>query len=113
VIESEVPSGTALHNTIVSGTKVLACSFCDLEITGRRHMATFEQTLGQVIAEQRRKAELSQEALAHLCDLHATYISQLERGVKSPTVRVLRAIGVAMGVPASKILAKAETVSTD
>jgi transcriptional regulator with XRE-family HTH domain len=71
-------------------------------------MATFEETLGQVIAEQRRKAGLSQEALAHLCDLHSTYISQLERGVKSPTIRVLRSIGKALEIPTSKLLAKAE-----
>lgn len=72
-------------------------------------MRTFEQALGQVIAEQRRKLPLSQEALAHACGLHPTYISQLERGVKSPTVRVLRSIAEAFGMPTSKLLAKAET----
>lgn len=71
-------------------------------------MAAFEQILGQVIAEQRRKAQLSQEALADLCGLHATYISQLERGVKSPTVRVLRLIAEALGMSGAKLLAKAE-----
>lgn len=71
-------------------------------------MRTFEQILGQVIADQRRKVALSQEAVAHLCDLHPTYISQLERGVKSPTVRVLRLIAEALGMSASKLLAKAE-----
>jgi len=72
-------------------------------------METFEQALGQVIAKYRRAAGLSQEALAHGCGLHGTYISQLERGVKSPTVRVLRAIAEALGVPAAKLLSAAET----
>lgn len=71
-------------------------------------MRTFEQVLGQVIAERRRKASLSQEALAARCNLHPTYISQLERGMKSPTIRVLRAIAETLGMRPSKILAKAE-----
>lgn len=71
-------------------------------------MSTFEQVLGQVIAEQRRKVGLSQEALAGLCGVHATYISQLERGLKSPTVRVLRRIAEALGTLGSKLLAVAE-----
>jgi transcriptional regulator with XRE-family HTH domain len=71
-------------------------------------METFEQALGQVIARLRHKAELSQEALAHQSDLHPTYISQLERGLKSPTVRAVRAIAQVLGISASKLLAKAE-----
>ena len=55
-------------------------------------MESFEAVLGRVIAERRRGAGLSQEALAFRCKLHPTYISQLERGLKSPTVRVLRVI---------------------
>jgi transcriptional regulator with XRE-family HTH domain len=61
-----------------------------------------------VIAERRRGAGLSQEALAFRCKLHPTYISQLERGLKSPTVRVLRTITEAMGMRASALLGEAE-----
>lgn len=71
----------------------------------------FEKILGRTIAEQRRKANLTQENLADLCELHSTYISQLERGMKSPTVRVLRDIAKALGTSASKLLAKAEADS--
>lgn len=71
-------------------------------------MSTFEQVLGRVIAERRRKLGLSQEALADSCGVHATYISQLERGLKSPTVRVLRGIAEALGTLGSKLLAAAE-----
>jgi transcriptional regulator with XRE-family HTH domain len=68
----------------------------------------FEKVLGRVIADARRGAGLSQEALAFRCKLHATYISQLERGLKSPTVRVLRSIAEALGTKASALLMKAE-----
>jgi transcriptional regulator with XRE-family HTH domain len=69
----------------------------------------FEKVLGKVIAEARRSAGLSQEALAFRCKLHPTYISQLERGLKSPTVRALRAIAAALGTKSSALLLKAES----
>lgn len=71
-------------------------------------MDSFEAVLGRVIAERRRGAGLSQEALAFRCKLHPTYISQLERGLKSPTVRVLRVISEAVGMTASALLQEAE-----
>jgi transcriptional regulator with XRE-family HTH domain len=71
-------------------------------------MDSFEAVLGRVIAERRRGAALSQEALAFRCKLHPTYISQLERGLKSPTVRVLRAIAEAVEMTASALLREAE-----
>lgn len=74
----------------------------------QRATMTFEESLGRTIAEQRRKLQQTQEDLAALCDLHPTYISQLERGLKSPTVRVLRDIAEALGTSAAELLAKAE-----
>lgn len=67
-----------------------------------------ERVLGPVIANRRRKAGLTQETLAFRCDLHPTYISQLERGIKSPTVRVLCLIADALDVRPSGLLAMAE-----
>lgn len=71
-------------------------------------MDTFERVVGQVIAEERRRAGLTQEALAYRCKLHPTYISQLERGVKSPTVRVFRSLAAALGTTGSELLHRAE-----
>jgi transcriptional regulator with XRE-family HTH domain len=71
-------------------------------------METFERVLGRVIAEERRRAGLSQEALAGRCKLHPTYISQLERGLKSPTLRVFRAVAASLGMHAAELLHKAE-----
>lgn len=76
-------------------------------------MESFERTLGAVIAEMRRAAGLSQEALAYACRLHPTYISQLERGLKSPTVRVARLIAQALGTEASELLQIAESRMPD
>jgi transcriptional regulator with XRE-family HTH domain len=71
-------------------------------------MDTFEKVLGRVIAEKRRNVSLTQEALAFQCKLHPTYISQLERGLKSPTIRVLRTIAGALGTKASELLLASE-----
>ncbi len=69
-------------------------------------MPELEQAAGQVIADRRRYAQHTQESLAEACDLHPTYVSQMERGLKSPTLRVLFRLAAAMGMPAS-VLVKA------
>jgi transcriptional regulator with XRE-family HTH domain len=57
------------------------------------HMAieslALEAAFGKVIRVHREAMRLSQEGLADICGLHRTYISQLERGRKSPTLRVI------------------------
>ena len=45
-------------------------------------MSKLNRTVGKVIANLRREADSTQEALAFECDLHPTYISQIERGLK-------------------------------
>lgn len=52
---------------------------------------------GRVLRDQRREAGLSQERLAYLSGLHRTYISQLERGLKSPSLAAIEAIAGALG----------------
>lgn len=61
-------------------------------------------SLGEVISQLRRNAGLSQEALADRAGVHRTYISQIERGLKSPTLSVLMKLAAALEVRASKIL---------
>lgn len=74
-------------------------------------MPNLDSILGRVLADTRRRAGLSQEALASRAKLHPTYISQLERGLKSPTVRVLFTLAEACDVPASRILSETEELS--
>jgi len=44
-----------------------------------------EALLGKEIAQLRKRNGLSQEELGFQAEVHRTYISQLERGLKSPT----------------------------
>jgi transcriptional regulator with XRE-family HTH domain len=63
-----------------------------------------EQVLGDIIRSRRESLGLSQETLAFECGLHRTYISQLERGQKSPTLRVLFLIANALEMPPDEIV---------
>jgi len=67
-------------------------------------MSEIEQAAGRVFADQRRKAKHTQESLAEACDVHPTYVSQMERGLKSPTLRVLFRLATAMGVAPSVLV---------
>jgi len=61
--------------------------------------------LGDFIKSQRRIADLSQRELARLADLSDAYLSQIERGLHEPSVRVLSGLAQALNVPSDKLLA--------
>ena len=48
-----------------------------------------EKAFGQALRELRLATGMSQETLALECDVDRTYISLLERGIKSPTLRTM------------------------
>ena len=62
-----------------------------------------------VLRETRTEKGLSQEALADRAGLHRTYISQIERGLKSPSLKSLEQIANALGLPLSSLLKRLET----
>jgi transcriptional regulator with XRE-family HTH domain len=63
--------------------------------------------LGAFIREQRMRADLSLRQLAGLTQLSHAYLSQIERGLHEPSVRVLRAISDALNLSAQTLLAQA------
>ena len=67
-----------------------------------------DQFLGLEIQRRRTQRGWSQEYLAEITGLHRTYISQLERGLKSPSVRVLSHIANALDVTMSEFLEAVE-----
>jgi transcriptional regulator with XRE-family HTH domain len=62
------------------------------------------QRLGGFIRAQRQFHRLSQRELAKLADLSDTYMSQLERGLHEPSIRVLRAVADSLGIKASQLI---------
>ncbi len=65
------------------------------------------EALGAFIRSQRRMANLSLRQLAELTHLSNPYLSQVERGLHQPSVRVLKAISDALNVSAETLLAQA------
>jgi transcriptional regulator with XRE-family HTH domain len=60
--------------------------------------------LGRVISRLRQERGLSQELFAELAGVHRTYVSQLERGLKSPTLAVVTKIAEALGFKVSELI---------
>ena len=65
------------------------------------------EALGAFIREQRKRANLSLRQLAELTSLSKPYLSQVERGLHQPSVRVLKALSGALNVSAETLMAQA------
>jgi len=65
------------------------------------------EALGAYIRSQRKLANLSLRQLAELSTLSNPYLSQLERGMHQPSVRVLQLISGALDMSAEMLLAQA------
>jgi transcriptional regulator with XRE-family HTH domain len=63
--------------------------------------------LGAFIRSQRELARLSLRQLAELTSLSHPYLSQVERGMHQPSVRVLKLIAEALNVSAETVLMQA------
>jgi transcriptional regulator with XRE-family HTH domain len=63
--------------------------------------------LGAFIRRQRQQANLSLRQLADRTKLSNPYLSQIERGLHEPSVRVIRLISEALNVSAETLLAHA------
>jgi transcriptional regulator with XRE-family HTH domain len=63
--------------------------------------------LGALLRAQRVSAELSLRELANRTNVSNAYLSELERGLHEPSLRVLRAIASALGTPLGSMLASA------
>jgi transcriptional regulator with XRE-family HTH domain len=65
------------------------------------------EALGAFIRTQRRMANLSLRQLAELTHLSNPYLSQIERGLHQPSVRVLKQISDALNLSAETLMAQA------
>lgn len=69
--------------------------------------------LGEFIKSQRRLAKLSQRELARLAGFSDAYLSQIERGLHRPSVRIVRDLATALNVPADTLLSRMGLLSED
>jgi transcriptional regulator with XRE-family HTH domain len=60
--------------------------------------------LGQNLRELRKAKGFSQEEFAFEAKIHRTYISDLERGARNPTITVVEKLARALNVTAGRLL---------
>ena len=71
------------------------------------------QALGELIRNQRQQAELTLRELAARTNVSNPYLSQIERGLHEPSVRVLKAIAGALNLSAETLLVQAGLLDAD
>ena len=69
---------------------------------------SFEEAFGQALRAKRLQLGLSQEGLEFRSGVHRTYISEIERAIKCPSLRVVVALARALGVRPHLLIAAAE-----
>jgi transcriptional regulator with XRE-family HTH domain len=71
------------------------------------------EALGSFIRTQRKLADLSLRELAEMTEVSNPYLSQLERGLHQPSVRVLKAIANALNLSAETLLVQAGLLESE
>lgn len=73
---------------------------------------TLEEAFGQVLRRKREAVNLTQEELAFEAGLHRTYVSLLERGLKSPTLDVIFRLSKALHILPSEVIREVEALQS-
>jgi transcriptional regulator with XRE-family HTH domain len=69
------------------------------------------QALGSFIRDRRTQAQMSLRDLADLTNVSNPYLSQIERGLHEPSVRVLKSISEALNISIDTLLVRAGVVA--
>lgn len=72
-----------------------------------------EAAFGVILRELRKRQKLSQEALAHEAGLERNYISLLELGRNSASVKVIFKLAHALGLSVAEFMSLVETKSLE
>jgi transcriptional regulator with XRE-family HTH domain len=67
-----------------------------------------ERAFGEVLRQQREQKRLSQEALGANCESDRTFVSMLERGLVSPTLRTIVKLSKGLSVTPSELIRRTE-----
>lgn len=69
--------------------------------------SSLSKRFGAVVRAKRSHVGISQETLAELSDLHPTYVSMVERGVRNPTLDVADRIAQSLKTTLAKLIEEA------
>ena len=65
----------------------------------------YQAAFGRHVRELRLRARETQEEVAHRAGVHVTYLSGIERGVRNPSLKNIRAIAQALDVETGELFA--------
>ncbi|MDE2765227.1 MAG: helix-turn-helix transcriptional regulator [Chloroflexota bacterium] len=68
-------------------------------------MDAYQEAFGQQVRRLRHRLGATQEEVAHRAGLHVTYLSGIERGIRNPSLKNIRALAQALGVGAAELFA--------
>jgi transcriptional regulator with XRE-family HTH domain len=68
----------------------------------------FLRRIGEFVRERRVSLMITQEELAERAQMHRTYVTDIENGLRNPAVLTLARIAVALEIPMWKIVEFAE-----
>jgi transcriptional regulator with XRE-family HTH domain len=72
-----------------------------------------EECFGIALREFRKASGVTQEDLAFQSGYHPTYIGQLERGKKSPSLRTIMKLSEVLGTNGSSIIRRVEELLSE
>ncbi len=65
---------------------------------------TARETFARNLRAERKRLELSQEALGFRCDLNTSEVSRLERSARDPRLGTIVKLAKALDIPPAKLL---------
>jgi len=71
-------------------------------------MENINKAISLTVIRYRKQISISQEKLAEKVDIHRTYVSQIERGLKSPTLPILFKLAKAFNISTHKFIEEIE-----
>lgn len=78
-----------------------------LLVKAGKHNA-YDRILGEVFRQEREKRGLSQARLSEIAGIARTGLIVIERGERSPTVHICKALADALEIPLSRLIRRAE-----
>lgn len=69
-----------------------------------------EEAFSKILREYRLNKGLSQEELAHRCELDRTFISLLERGKRNPTLKTIFSISTVLEIKPSQLIEEVQNM---
>lgn len=73
-------------------------------------MSNIDKAFGKAVRKYRHQLTISQEDLAFRAGVHRTYVSQIERGIKSPSIKVVLVLAKALGISMRDLIGESENI---